>query len=42
MWLIVVTIYFGNAALDGIKYMAVNISIQSESVRRKSVARNHF
>jgi hypothetical protein len=34
MWLIVVTIYFGNAALVDVKYMAVNVSIPSESVRR--------
>jgi len=37
MWLIVVTIYFGNAALDDVKYMTVNVSIPSESVRRNNL-----
>jgi len=37
MWLIVVTIYFVNAALDDVKSMTVNVSIPSESVRRNNL-----
>jgi len=37
MWLIVVTIYFENAALDDVNYMTVNVSMPFESVRRNNL-----